>query len=616
MDCGVPFCTQGCPLGNPIPDFAHAVLRDRWRDAHRAARLDERLPRVHRPPLPCAVRGACVLAIDHAPVTIEELESAIVERAFAEGWVTPRPPRARTGKRVAVVGSGPGRARRRRAAQPRRPHGHRVRGGRARRRPAPLRHPRLQAREVRHRSPARDPRGRGRRDSAAASRSAASRRGQQLRADHDARRDRDRCAARRATSTSPAATSTASSSRWTSSPSRTRSSAASAPSASRSVARQARHHPRRRRHRLRLPRHRAAPGRREVTQIELMPPPPLDARSATTRGRSGRWCSARRRRRKKAASAQFGFRTTHLEGDGRHSSSRSTACRSSAGRPARRHPGTELRIAVRHAHPRARLHRPRRHAARRSARHPARRARQHRDGQLRDERPRRVRRRRCAPRRLAGRVGDRRRPRVRARGRCAPARPARGVSQGGNEPEGYASAPSGEAVIAKPSWSWTSACAARGSSHPPRARCTRCCRRLRSDLDPGSRWRTDPAASEPQAGRRIRASDGPVVRLGTVDEQLHDRDVHRSAATLGPRDRVPGRDDIGHPRRRVLREIERVGRREWDLLVVIDGRNRRALACDPDPSAAPGIPGRNTCAVWCAVARGTRPRSSSRTQPR
>jgi glutamate synthase (NADPH/NADH) small chain len=107
MDCGVPFCTQGCPLGNPIPDFAHAVYTDRWRDAHRQLAVTNEFPEFTGRLCPAPCEAACVLAIDNAPVTIESLERAIIERAYQEGWVQPRPPKTRTGRRVAIVGSGP-----------------------------------------------------------------------------------------------------------------------------------------------------------------------------------------------------------------------------------------------------------------------------------------------------------------------------------------------------------------------------------------------------------------------------------------------------------------------------------------------------------------------------
>ncbi|MBA3457335.1 MAG: glutamate synthase subunit beta [Deltaproteobacteria bacterium] len=107
MDCGVPFCTQGCPLGNPIPDFADLVHRDRWRDAYRKLASTNDFPEFTGRLCPAPCEAACVLAIDKAPVTIEAIERAIAERAFAEGWVVPVPPRVRTGKKIAIVGSGP-----------------------------------------------------------------------------------------------------------------------------------------------------------------------------------------------------------------------------------------------------------------------------------------------------------------------------------------------------------------------------------------------------------------------------------------------------------------------------------------------------------------------------
>jgi glutamate synthase (NADPH/NADH) small chain len=107
MDCGVPFCHEGCPLGNIIPDFNDLVYHGKWRDAldrlHRTNSFPEFTGRIC--PAPC--ESACVLGIHDDPVTIEWIEKAIAERGFAEGWVTPRPPEVRSGKKVAVVGSGP-----------------------------------------------------------------------------------------------------------------------------------------------------------------------------------------------------------------------------------------------------------------------------------------------------------------------------------------------------------------------------------------------------------------------------------------------------------------------------------------------------------------------------
>ncbi|HEY0194099.1 MAG TPA: glutamate synthase subunit beta [Kofleriaceae bacterium] len=107
MDCGVQFCHQGCPLGNTIPEFADLVWKDRWREAHLRLASTNNFPELTGRLCPAPCEAACVLAIDHQPVAIESIEKAIAERAFAEGWVVPQPPRSRTGKRVAVVGSGP-----------------------------------------------------------------------------------------------------------------------------------------------------------------------------------------------------------------------------------------------------------------------------------------------------------------------------------------------------------------------------------------------------------------------------------------------------------------------------------------------------------------------------
>lgn len=107
MDCGVPFCHQGCPLGNPIPDFNDHVYRGRWRSAFRSLSTTNNFPEFTGRLCPAPCEAACVLAIDQDPVTIEQMEKEIIERAFAEGWVHPRPPTSRTGRRVAVVGSGP-----------------------------------------------------------------------------------------------------------------------------------------------------------------------------------------------------------------------------------------------------------------------------------------------------------------------------------------------------------------------------------------------------------------------------------------------------------------------------------------------------------------------------
>src|SRR5712692_1637998 len=116
MDCGVPFChtgtllsgmASGCPINNLIPEWNDLVYRGLWREAlerlHKTNNFPEFTGRVC--PAPC--EGSCVLGLNSDPVTIKSIECAIIDRAFEEGWVVPEPPRARTGKQVAVVGSGP-----------------------------------------------------------------------------------------------------------------------------------------------------------------------------------------------------------------------------------------------------------------------------------------------------------------------------------------------------------------------------------------------------------------------------------------------------------------------------------------------------------------------------
>ena len=107
MDCGIPFCHQGCPLGNLIPDWNDFVYRDRWRAAIDRLHATNNFPEFTGRLCPAPCEGACVLGINNQPVTIKAAEAAIIERAFDEGWVVARPPEVRTGKRIAVVGSGP-----------------------------------------------------------------------------------------------------------------------------------------------------------------------------------------------------------------------------------------------------------------------------------------------------------------------------------------------------------------------------------------------------------------------------------------------------------------------------------------------------------------------------
>ncbi len=107
MDCGIPFCNNGCPLGNLIPDWNDLVYRDRWRDAIERLHATNNFPEFTGRLCPAPCEGACVLGINQDPVTIKQVEVSIIDRAWDEGWVMPVPPSVRTGKKVAVVGSGP-----------------------------------------------------------------------------------------------------------------------------------------------------------------------------------------------------------------------------------------------------------------------------------------------------------------------------------------------------------------------------------------------------------------------------------------------------------------------------------------------------------------------------
>ena len=107
MDCGIPFCHSGCPLGNLIPDFNDAVYRQDWRLAYEILSSTNNFPEFTGRICPAPCESACVLGINRDPVAIEDIERNISERAYAEGWVRPVVPEVRTGKRVAIVGSGP-----------------------------------------------------------------------------------------------------------------------------------------------------------------------------------------------------------------------------------------------------------------------------------------------------------------------------------------------------------------------------------------------------------------------------------------------------------------------------------------------------------------------------
>ena len=107
MDCGVPFCHSGCPLGNLIPDFNDAVYQNEWQRALTILHSTNNFPEFTGRLCPAPCEEACVLGIVNPPVSIELIEKYIVERGFAEGWIKPKSPESRTGKTVAVIGSGP-----------------------------------------------------------------------------------------------------------------------------------------------------------------------------------------------------------------------------------------------------------------------------------------------------------------------------------------------------------------------------------------------------------------------------------------------------------------------------------------------------------------------------
>jgi len=107
MDCGIPFCHQGCPLGNIIPDWNDLVYRGEWKDAIDRLHATNNFPEFTGRLCPAPCEGSCVLGINDDPVTIKAVEVAIIDKAFDQNWVHAQPPGKRTGKQVAVVGSGP-----------------------------------------------------------------------------------------------------------------------------------------------------------------------------------------------------------------------------------------------------------------------------------------------------------------------------------------------------------------------------------------------------------------------------------------------------------------------------------------------------------------------------
>src|SRR4051812_24875198 len=107
MDCGIPFCNNGCPLGNIIPDWNDLVYRGQWQAAIERLHATNNFPEFTGPLCPAPCEGACVPGINQDPVTIKQIEVEIIDRAWDEGWVSPLRPDIETGKSVAVIGSGP-----------------------------------------------------------------------------------------------------------------------------------------------------------------------------------------------------------------------------------------------------------------------------------------------------------------------------------------------------------------------------------------------------------------------------------------------------------------------------------------------------------------------------
>ena len=107
MDCGIPFCHNGCPVNNLIPDFNDLVYRDQWKIALQSLHSTNNFPEFTGRICPAPCESACTLNIDDSPVTIKTIECAIVDRGWQEGWIKPQISEERTGKRVGVIGSGP-----------------------------------------------------------------------------------------------------------------------------------------------------------------------------------------------------------------------------------------------------------------------------------------------------------------------------------------------------------------------------------------------------------------------------------------------------------------------------------------------------------------------------
>ncbi|MCX6309492.1 MAG: NAD(P)-binding protein, partial [Bacteroidia bacterium] len=107
MDCGIPFCHWACPLGNKMPEYQDLLFKGKWKQAYEVLSETDDFPEFTGRVCPAPCEKSCVLNIDHNAVTIRENEASVTERAWDEGWIVPKPPKTRTGKKVAVIGSGP-----------------------------------------------------------------------------------------------------------------------------------------------------------------------------------------------------------------------------------------------------------------------------------------------------------------------------------------------------------------------------------------------------------------------------------------------------------------------------------------------------------------------------
>ena len=107
MDCGIPFCNNGCPVNNIIPDWNDLVYHGQWQDAINVLHSTNNFPEFTGRICPAPCEAACTLGINVEPVGIKSIERAIIDKAWASGWVVPQPPQTKTGKRVAIIGSGP-----------------------------------------------------------------------------------------------------------------------------------------------------------------------------------------------------------------------------------------------------------------------------------------------------------------------------------------------------------------------------------------------------------------------------------------------------------------------------------------------------------------------------